>query len=417
LSQYSILLSHYLKVCLPIVLFWFISSQVSCYAKAQPEAVLSTTRSAPSVITGAEQLDQLLPLLTNKRVGCVVNHTSLSGHTHLVDTLLQRKVAVRRIFAPEHGFRGSAEAGETVLDGLDTRTGLPVVSLYGKKKKPEMADLADIDVVIFDIQDVGARFYTYISTLFYLMEACQEFDKELIVLDRPNPNGHYVDGPVLQPEFTSFVGIAPITLVHGCTVGELTKMFAGEGWIKKKGPNNLRFSVIACKNYTHKTPYSLPVAPSPNLPDMRSVLLYPSLCLFEGTTASLGRGTPTPFQLIGHPDFTERNFSFTPKSMPAAKEPPLSGQLCFGYDLRGLSLDSLRSSKQLNLNPLLSFYQKFPKEKQFFLNNLFFDKLAGNATLRQQILAGKTAAAIRASWEPALSEYKTMRKKYLLYQD
>jgi uncharacterized protein YbbC (DUF1343 family) len=361
-------------------------------------------------------MEVLLPLLKGKRIGCVVNHTAVVGSTHLVDTLLQQGVNIRRIFAPEHGFRGAAEAGEHIKDGVDTRTNLPIVSIYGKKRKPDATDLADIDAVIFDIQDVGARFYTYISTLFYLIEACQEFDKELIVLDRPNPTGHYTDGPVLQSAYTSFVGIAPIALVHGCTVGELARMFDGEQWTKKQA-QKLRLTVVPCQNYTHQTRYDLPLPPSPNLPDMRSVLLYPSICLFEGTTASLGRGTPTPFQIIGHPDFPDKTFSFVPKSVPASKEPPQLGNVCYGYDYRSRSLDSLRAVNHLDLKPLLNFYQKMPNKQSFFLSNLFFDKLAGNNTLRQQILEGKSESEIRASWEPALSAYKSIRKKYLLYAE
>lgn len=367
------------------------------------------------LLTGAERLDSLLPLLAAKRVACVVNHTSLCGPvTHLVDSLLRKDIQVKRIFAPEHGFRGNAEAGATIRDGKDAQTGLPVISLYGKKKKPAPEDLADVDVVIFDIQDVGARFYTYISTMLYVMEACAEQHKTLIVLDRPNPNGHYVDGPVLELPWRSFVGIAPIALVHGCTVGELAQMFVGEDFFKNlKGKLNL--SIISCKNYTHDTPYDLPVAPSPNIPDTRSVLLYPSLCLFEGTTASLGRGTPTPFQVIGHPDFPTRTFSFVPRSVPAALTPPQMDKTCYGYDLRAVSLQNLRAAHQLDLQYLLRFYAEFPNKNAFFLENLFFDKLAGNATLRQMITEGKTETEIRASWEPALATYKDMRQKYLLY--
>ncbi len=395
------------------LLIWPLSLPLGLYCQSVHKAVTKTTES--QITTGAARMDVLLPLLRGKKVALVVNHTALVGQTHLVDTLLGAGVALKRIFAPEHGFRGAAEAGETVKDGRDAKTGLPIISLYGKKRKPEAADLADVDIVVFDIQDVGARFYTYISTLFYVLEACAEQDKAALVLDRPNPNGHYVDGPVLDPQLSSFVGIAPIPIVHGCTVGELAGMFKGEGWIKSS--RNLRLSKILCQQYSHKTPYTLPVKPSPNLPDMRSILLYPSLCLFEGTTASLGRGTETPFQLIGHPDFPDRSFSFVPRSVPAAAAPPQLGNTCYGVDFRSLPVDRLQQQHQLDLKALLHFYKQFPKDKPFFLANNFFDKLAGTPLLRQQILEGKTEKAIRASWAPGLAAYKVMRKKYLLYPE
>lgn len=378
-------------------------------------AVPTPTHPAKSIVTGAEQMDKVLPLLHGKQVALVVNHTSTVGATHLVDTLMKAGIHIRCIFAPEHGFRGAAEAGATIQDGVDTRTKVPIRSLYGKKKKPDAADLAGVDLVVFDIQDAGARFYTYISTLFYILEACAEHQKPVLVLDRPNPNGHYIDGPVLDTAFRSFVGIAPLPIVHGCTVAELADLFKGEKWIKYAG--NLQLSKIICQNYTHKTPYDLPIAPSPNLPDMRSVLLYPSVCLFEGTTASLGRGTKTPFQVIGHPDFPERQFSFTPHSVPAAVTPPQQDVLCYGWDLRSRSLADLREQKQLNLRLLLDFYARFPKDKPFFLENHFIDKLAGTDQLRQQILAGKTEQEIRASWAKGLQHFRNIRKQYLLYAD
>lgn len=375
----------------------------------------TTPKKETRVITGAERTDVLFPLLRGKNVALVVNHTAVVGQTHLVDTLLQAGITVKRIFAPEHGFRGAAEAGETVKDGRDAKTGLPILSLYGKKKKPEASDLADVDIVVFDIQDVGARFYTYISTLFYVLEACAEQDKMVLVLDRPNPNGHYVDGPVLDPALHSFVGIAPLPIVHGCTMAELAEMFKGESWIKSA--RNLRLSKIICQNYNHHTPYILPIKPSPNLPDMRAVLLYPSICLFEGTTASLGRGTETPFQMIGHPDFPNQSFAFTPRSVAAAVTPPQQDKVCFGLDFRNEPIARLQQQKQLDLSVLLNFYQQFPKDKPFFLANNFFDKLAGTPLLRQQILEGVSESSIRASWAPGLTAYKTIRKKYLLYPE
>ncbi len=374
-----------------------------------------TLQPTASVVVGAARMDTLLRLLHNRQVGLVVNHSSLVGQTHLVDTLYGQGVCITRIFAPEHGFRGQVEAGEIIRDDEDARTGIPIVSLYGKKIKPQAADLADVDVVVFDVQDVGARFFTYISTLLQVLEACAEQGKEVIILDRPNPNGHYVDGPVLDMHWESFVGIAPLPIVHGCTVGELARLFAGEHWFRE--PRPLRLTVIRCENYTHHTPYDLPVPPSPNLPDMRSVLLYPSICLFEGTVASLGRGTPWPFQMVGHPNFAQATFTFVPLPNAASRYPPLAQKLCRGIDLRRISVDTLRAAKQLNLNYLLDFYSQFPQQDAFFLPNKFFDLLAGNSTLRDQILSGCTEAEIRASWQHDLAIYREIRAKYLLYPE
>lgn len=374
-----------------------------------------STAQAERVIVGAERTELYLPLLRNKQIGLVVNPSSRIGTTHLVDSLYQLGLCITRIFAPEHGFRGAEEAGERVRDDQDPRTGIPIVSLYGRKKKPSGDDLAELDVVVFDIQDVGARFYTYISTLLYLMEACAENRVPLIILDRPNPNGHYIDGPVLDMRLESFVGSVPLPIVHGCTVGELARMFEGEGWVNRQERLHLR--VIPCLNYNHQTPYDLPVRPSPNLPDMRSVLLYPSLCLFEGSTVSVGRGTDTPFQLVGHPDNECDTFSFIPKPNAGSKYPPQQGLVCKGYDLRHVSIDSLRMRTELNLNWLLKFYQDFPNKSAFFLPNGFFNLLSGTTTLRQQMEAGKTEAEIRASWAPNLAFYKEIRKRYLLYPE
>lgn len=367
------------------------------------------------IIVGAEQIPALKELLRNKQVALVVNPSSMVGKTHLVDTLYRSGVCVVRIMAPEHGFRGAEDAGETVADGQDVRTGIPILSLYGRKKKPAPEDLEGIEVVVFDIQDVGARFYTYISTLFYMMEACAQEGKKLVVLDRPNPNGHYVDGPVLDMRYASFVGIAPLPVVHGCTIGELAKLLKGEYWVENA--DKLDLEVVPCLHYTHQTPYDLPVRPSPNLPDMRSVLLYPSLCFFEGTIVSLGRGTPAPFQILGHPDYPECSFSFTPQQGFAARNPPLEGKICWGVDLRNKNLDSLRRRNSLDMSYLLNFYHCLPQTKDFFLANRFFDLLAGNKTLREQILAGYSEADIRASWTYDLDIYKEIRKKYLLYPE
>jgi len=369
------------------------------------------------VVTGAERLDHYLPLLAGKQVGLVVNHSSLVGPSHLVDTLYAHGVCLGRIFAPEHGFRGGVEAGELVKDGHDVRTGTPITSLYGKRKKPTAEDLAGVDVVVFDIQDVGARFFTYISTMFLVMEACAEQDKEVLVLDRPNPNGWYVDGPVLvDSRLESFIGIAPLPLAHGCTVGELARLFCGENWVWQPC-ERLRLTVVPCLNYDHRTPYDPPVPPSPNLPNARSVLLYPSICLFEGTVVSLGRGTDMPFQVLGHPEFPLDTFSFVPRSVPASRRPPNEGFRCKGYDLRSIPLDSLRHQPGLNLSWLLDFYQKFTNKQYFFLENRFFDLLAGTRQLRQQIIAGKTEAEIRASWAADLEAFRAIRRAYLLYAE
>jgi uncharacterized protein YbbC (DUF1343 family) len=367
------------------------------------------------VSVGAERTDFYVPLMQDKHLGLIVNNSSLVGQTHLVDTLLSLHLCVERIYAPEHGFRGEAEAGATIHDGVDDRTGVPVRSLYGRKKKPTAADLEGIDLMVFDIQDVGARFFTYIYTMWYVMEACAAEGIPVMILDRPNPNGHFVDGPVLDMRFESFVGAMPLPIVHGCTVGELARMFAGEGWMYH--PQELKLQVIPCKNYTHHTRYELPVRPSPNLPNMRAVLLYPSICLFEGTSCSLGRGTDWPFQVVGHPDFGTDTFSFIPRPNPASLNPPQQGWICKGMDLRDIPMDTLWQMGRINLQWILNFYRDFPNKPVFFLENKFINLLAGNDKLRAQIEAGKTEAEIRATWQEDLNFYKEIRKKYLLYLD
>lgn len=369
----------------------------------------------PRPRTGAEQIDRYLPLLAGKRVAALVNQTSLVGNTHLVDTLLALGVDIRAIFAVEHGFRGTADAGEKVTDGKDARTGLPVRSLYGSKKKPTAAQLDSIDWVLFDIQDVGVRFYTYISSMHYVMEACAEQGVQLMVLDRPNPNGHYVDGPLLEPAQQSFVGMHPVPIVHGLTIGEYARMVNGEGWLANAAQCPL--TVIPCAHYTHQTPYELPVKPSPNLPNMRAIYLYPSICFFEGTPVSLGRGTDTQFQVYGHPSFTKGNYSFTPVPMEGAKDPPQKGRLCKGFSLVERHPDSIRAVAKIDLSYLLDFYRDFPHKDSFFLKTLFFDKLAGNTTLRQQLIAGRSEAEIRATWAAPLATFRQKRKQYLLYPD
>ena len=366
-------------------------------------------KSADSLQVGASQLSDYLPTLENKKIGLVVNHTSQLDQVHLVDTLLSLGVEVKKVFAPEHGFRGKADAGEQVNNSTDIKTGLPIISLYGKNKKPTAQQIQDLDVVIFDIQDVGTRFYTYISTMHYVMEACAEQGKSFIVLDRPNPNGNYVDGPIRESKFKSFVGMHPIPIVHGLTVGELAQMINGEGWLNNRLTCDLK--VVPNQHYRHDTPYSLPVKPSPNLPNDLSIALYPSLCLFEGTNISVGRGTEFPFQVIGAPQRNLGKFKFTPRSIVGmSKNPKYKGQICYGLDFRKNSV-----MRTFSLNHLIAFYQKYHNKSQFF--NGYFDTLAGTASLRQQIIAGKTEAQIRKTWEVSLNEYREMRKKYLLYPE
>jgi uncharacterized protein YbbC (DUF1343 family) len=361
---------------------------------------------------GAHQLGQYMPLLKDKGVALLVNQTSTIGETHLVDSLHQLGVNIKAIFAPEHGFRGEADAGEKITDGRDPRTHIPIISIYGKNKKPSAAQLEGIDVVVFDIQDVGARFYTYISSMHYVMEACAENNVDFLVLDRPNPNGHYVDGPVLDPTFRSFVGMHPVPVVHGMTVGEYAQMVNGEGWLKDG--KKCRLDVVLCKNYNHKKFYELPIKPSPNLPNIRSIYLYPSLCFFEGTTASVGRGTTTQFQVYGHPDFSKGEYTFTPESMPGAKYPKHQGEVCQGYNLSETPVRQLQKQASLDLSYLINFYQSMPNQSDFFNN--FFDKLAGTDQLRRQIQAGEDEVSIRASWSEGLAKYEEMREGYLLYR-
>ncbi len=364
--------------------------------------------------TGAERTEIYFPWIKGKNIAVVANNTATIGKTHLVDSLLHAGMQVKKVFCPEHGFRGNAEAGATVATAVDKTTGLPLISLYGKNPKPKAEDLAGIDIVIFDIQDVGARFYTYISTLHYVMEACAEQGKTLVVLDRPNPNGHYVDGPILKKEFSSFVGMDPIPIVHGLTVAEYACMVNGEGWLKDGIKCDLKYVTVF--NYNHTYFYHLPVKPSPNLPNMASVWLYPSLCLFEGTVVSVGRGTDKPFMQYGHPLFTEANTSFTPVDIPGtATNPPFKGQLCQGFDLEEFSVAYIKNSEQLNLFWLLDAYKRL-KDKTTFFNGMF-DKLAGTDELKKQIQSGMSEEDIRKSWKPGLDAYKLMRKKYLLYSD
>jgi len=350
-------------------------------------------------------------LLEGKHVGLVVNQTSRVGQEHLLDYLISRNVDVEKIFSPEHGFRGDADAGEHVSDQKDMKTGLPVISLYGDNKKPTSEQLNGLDLIVFDIQDVGVRFYTYLSTLHYVMEACGEENVSLLVLDRPNPNGGYVAGPVLDPEFRSFVGMHPIPVVHGCTLGELAQMINGEGWLKDHVKCDL--TVVTVANYTHHTAYSLPVKPSPNLPNDRAIQLYPSLCFFEATNVSIGRGTYFPFQVIGYPDPNMGAFEFTPTSISGmAKSPKQEGKVCYGEDLR---TDSLTG--QFTLEYFIRYYHKFKKEADFLSSPRWFNLLAGTDEVLKMIRAGAKWSEIEASWTNDLEKYKQMRRKYLLYTE
>jgi uncharacterized protein YbbC (DUF1343 family) len=370
-----------------------------------------TLCSQSTLKTGAEQPQLYLHLLKGKKVGVVTNQSAQVGAIHLVDFLLENQIKVERIFSPEHGFRGQAEAGELVNSNIDPKTGIKIVSLYGANKKPKDSDLEGLDIVVFDIQDVGVRFYTYTSTLHYVMEVCAKLKLPIIVLDRPNPNGSYVDGNIPDMNFKSFVCMHPVPIVHGLTIGEYAKMIAGEGWMENSNECNL--TVIACKNYDRKQEYVLPIAPSPNLNKQDAIYLYSSLCLFEGTQMSLGRGTDFPFQVIGHPDYKIGSFTFTPQSIPGfAANPPFKDQLCFGFSYQNQGIDWKNSGK-IQLEPLIQTYQFFKNKPDFFIK--FFDTLAGGPTLREQIVSGLNEAQIRQSWEPGLSHFKEMRKKYLIY--
>lgn len=336
------------------------------------------------------------------------------GGVHLADTLLRRGVKLKLLFTPEHGFRGMADAGETVVDTVDEKTGLPLRSLYGKNKKPASADLGKLDILVFDLQDVGTRFYTYISTLHYVMEACAEHGVKLLVLDRPNPNGHYIDGPVLQTAFKSFVGLHPIPVVYGMTIGELAHMIVGECWIAHC--NKLNFQVLQCRNYRKKELVSLTVAPSPNLRDTRAILLYPGLCFFEGTVVSVARGTSFPFLAYGHP-MLKSTFHFVPVPVPNAKNPPWKDTQCYGTDLRALSTETLFGKGCIDLSHLLKTYHELSMGESFFSNPIFFDRLAGTDVLRRQIVANASEEVIRESWKAGLEAFKILRSKYLLYQE
>ncbi|MFP5040141.1 exo-beta-N-acetylmuramidase NamZ domain-containing protein [Parasediminibacterium sp. JCM 36343] len=418
-----------------VVAFIYCIANFAAFAQRPPQHI------AP-ILPGAYQTYAYLPLLKGKRVAVFANQTTTIFQTHLIDSLQQLGINIVKIFAPEHGFRGVADAGEKVDSYIDKPTGIPVISLYGKRYKPTAVDLKDIDILLFDIQDVGVRFYTFISSLQGFIESAIQYDKPLIILDRPNPNGFYIDGPVLEMDYKSFVGMQPIPIVYGMTIGEYAKMLLGEKMLDWKyihkedhqtslgellgfeeEHHNFKLTVIPCKNYTHATKYVLPIRPSPNLPDMASVYWYPTTCLFEGTVLSEGRGTDHPFCIFGHPSLPDTLFTFTPTVRLGAKEPKQKDKLCHGWDVHDIDIVH-QANKQLQLKYLLNAWQLFPEKDSFFIAPLsdspfefFFNKLAGNSLLMEQIKAGKTEAEIRQSWQPKLKAFKQIRKKYLLYKD
>jgi len=374
---------------------------------------ITSAQKSERLILGADRMDMITTIVKGKRVGLVLNQTSVltNPQIHLLDTLLAAGINVKKVFAPEHGFRGTIEPGVHVESGVDAKTGVPIESLYGSNNRPTASQLNNIDVLVFDIQDVGTRFYTYISTMHYLMDACAEYGKEFVVLDRPNPND-YVDGPIRKPGFESFVGVDPIPVLHGLTVGELAQMINGEGWLAARKQCNL--TVVKMLNWKHGDLYTLPVPPSPNLPNQQAVRLYPSLCFFEGLYLSVGRGTEFPFQVLGCPDKRAGSFTFTPVALPGFDSNPMyKNTVCFGVDLRNYSFEG-----GLSLQFVIDFYNRLGRdEKLFFTRANWFDLLAGNSTLRTQIVQGLSEAEIRASWQTDLEQYKAMRKKYLLYPD
>jgi uncharacterized protein YbbC (DUF1343 family) len=373
-----------------------------------------TSQQKPSIAApqlGIDRLHLFVDSLSGKRIAVVANQTSVVKGIHLVDTLLALNLNVVKVFAPEHGFRGDADAGQHISHSIDEKTGLPLVSLYGSNKKPTDRQLQDVDIVIYDIQDVGVRFYTYISTLHYVMEACAENNKQLVVLDRPNPNGHYIDGPVLEPAFKSFVGMHPVPIVYGMTIGEYAMMINGEGWLHNS--RRCQLWVIPCRNYKHKLPYSLPVAPSPNLRTDAAISLYPSLCLFEATTVSVGRGTDKPFEIYGHPQFPALSYQFMPIPTIGAKNPLHLNKICQGIDL---SQNASKRSYQLNLNYLINAKELLGDTIAFIDQPSFFNRLAGTASLKEQLDKGWSAKEIRATWKPGLDAFLVMRSKYLLYE-
>lgn len=380
--------------------------------------LFTTTLHAATIIPGADRYSLYLPYLKNKNIAVFANQTSRVGNQSLIDFLLSKKIRVIKIFSPEHGFRGTEDAGNHINNLLDKKTGIPIISLYGKKFKPSSEDLANIDVIVFDIQDVGVRFYTYISSLQKIMEAAIENNKSLIILDRPNPNGFYVDGPVLNPKFKSFTGMQPIPIVYGMTIGEYAKMLVGEEWLSvnpKGRAHDLKLRIIPIKNYTHNSYYIPPIKPSPNLPDIKSIYLYPSIGLMEATAISVGRGTKIPFQVYGHPKI-HASYKFIPRAMPGAMDPPYKNKICYGWHIKG-SAHTVRNNlhRKLQIKYILNAYHAYPDKKYFFGH--LVSKTSGMPTFASLVVSGANENAIRASWEPALSNFKKIRKKYLLYKD
>lgn len=392
------------------IFFLFLLTACLLSCNAQIASKQTEVKQETHVLPGAYAIMDYMPMLRGKKIAVVANHTSLINQTHLVDTLLAHQIDIIKIFAPEHGFRGMAQAGEKVNTAKDEATGLPIISLYGKHLKPTMEEMKDIDIIVFDIQDVGVRFYTYISTLQYVMESCAEAGKMCMVLDRPNPNGYYIDGPVLQPELKSFVGMQPVPVVYGMTIGEYAVMINNEGWLQDS--LRCRLKVFPCKNYSHSTRYVLPVSPSPNLRSEEAVLLYPSICYFEGTPVSLGRGTEKPFTVIGFPEYADKNFSFKPKSKSKNYTPPYQDTVCYGLNLVNQAW-SIREQKKINLTWLNEMYRAYPNKENFFWP--FFDRLAGTSELKNQIKQGLTADEIGLLWKPEIEKFKSIRKKYLIY--
>jgi uncharacterized protein YbbC (DUF1343 family) len=399
------------KVLIPLLLAF-------CYCT--PPAKMTSYNKGEQIRTGAAQTEAYLPYLKGKRVAILANQTSVIGKTHLVDSLHRSGINIVKVFGPEHGFRGNASAGVAVADEVDAATGIPVISLYGKKNKPSKEDLADVDIMVYDLQDVGVRFYTNINALSRLMEACQENGKEILILDRPNPNGYLVDGPILDMKYKSGIGMFPIPMSHGLTVAEFAQMANGEGWLTNKVQAKL--TIIKVANYDHDMPYTLPVSPSPNLNTQQGIMLYPSTCMFEGTYLNHGRGTYFPFTVIGSPQLKGKyEFSFMPTGIKGMAETPLfMNQVCYGLDLRNYDVEQLRKKKQINLQWIMELYKAHPEKEKFFDSKLsnqmgVIERLVGSGLFRQQIIDGKSEEEIRASWEPDLTAYKEMRKKYLLY--
>lgn len=402
----NILLKHIMRKLCSCICFWMLSFFV--LRAAEPLWVND------SLLLGDDKTESYLPLLQGKRVAVFSNQTGcLSDGTHILDVLVKEKVEVTTLFSPEHGFRGNADAGERVASSVDPDTGIPILSLYdGKRPGPSDEAMRRFDVLVVDIQDVGLRYYTYYVTMLRLMQRCSDFGLQVVILDRPNPNGHFVDGPILDMSLKSGVGALPIPIVHGMTLGELAFMATGEGWVPPCG-----LTVIPCSGYSHQSFYKLPVAPSPNLPNMASIYLYPSTCYFEGTSVSLGRGTDHPFQIYGHPDMEDCSFSFTPESRPGAKNPPLLGKLCHGVDLTGVSLADLQRKARIDLSYVVDAFRRMKDKEQFFLKNKFFDLLTGQRHIRQMILDGHSAQEIEATWKEDAARFREQRRKYLIYPE